>query len=413
MTSPTTHDPYASLRIRNFRWFIGSLLAMTVATQIQAVVVAWQIYELTHDPLSLGLIGLAEAVPFIVIALFAGHLADRANRLRISLLSLGALLCCSGALFTFTLRPGIIDSHRVWPIYAVIFISGVARSFLQPARSALGAELVPRELYPNAVAWRSSSWQLAEVVGPAVGGLIYGFASARAAYGLDASLMLVGLVSLARVQHAPRKSAPVVESFSQSLATGIRFVRAQPVILGALTLDLFSVLFGGAVALLPVFAAEILSVGPEGLGILRAAPAVGAVLMSLLMAHRRPLSRAGRTLLVSVTVFGLSMIGFGLSRSFLLSTALLAVSGMADTVSVVIRSTLLQVLTPDHLLGRVAAVNAIFIGSSNEIGAFESGTAAKLIGTVPSVVLGGCATLLVVATTAMKVPELRRLREIR
>jgi hypothetical protein len=215
------------------------------------------------------------------------------------------------------------------------------------------------------------------------------------------------------MRHVVTRELPRDESFVQSLATGIRFVRGQPVVLGALTLDLFSVLFGGAVALLPVFAAEILHVGPEGLGILRAAPAVGAVLMSLVLAHRRPMQRAGRTLLTSVALFGLAMIGFGLSRNFLLSTALLALSGMADTVSVVIRSTLVQVMTPDHLLGRVASVNAIFIGSSNELGAFESGTAARLLGTVPSVVLGGLATLLVVAATAWKVPQLRRLREIR
>jgi MFS family permease len=413
MSHPTRHDPYAALRIPNFRWFVSSLLAMTVATQIQAVVVAWQIYEITHDSLSLGLIGLAEAVPFIGFALFAGHLADRANRLRISLLALVVLLGCSLALLGFTLRPGTIAAGRVWPIYAVIFLSGIARSFLQPARSALGAELVPRELYPNAVTWRSSTWQLAEVVGPAIGGLVYGFGSARAAYGVDAALMSVGVLSLARMRHFPRLKEPSGESFRESLATGVRFVRGQPVILGALTLDLFSVLFGGAVALLPVFAAEILHVGPEGLGILRASPAVGAVLMSLVLAHRPPLRRAGRTLLVSVALFGLSMIGFGLSQNFLLSTALLALSGMVDTVSVVVRSTLLQVMTPDHLLGRVASVNAIFIGSSNELGAFESGTAARLIGTVPSVVLGGVATLLVVAATAIKVPQLRRLREIR
>jgi hypothetical protein len=386
---------------------------MTVATQIQAVVVAWQIYELTHDPLSLGLIGLAEAVPFIAIALFAGHMADRRNRLRISLIALTALLLCSLALLSFSLRPGTITADRTWPVYAVIFLSGVARSFLQPARSALGAELVPRELYPNAVTWRSSAWQLAEVVGPAIGGLVYGFGSARAAYGVDAALMAVGLLSLARLRHPGRSSSSPAESFIESLGTGIRFVRRQPVILSALTLDLFSVLFGGAVALLPVFAAEILRVGPEGLGILRAAPAVGAVAMSLIMAHRPPLRRAGRTLLVSVAVFGLSIIGFGLSRDFLLSIVMLGLSGMADTVSVVVRSTLLQVLTPDHLLGRVAAVNAIFIGSSNEIGAFESGAAAKLLGTVPSVVLGGVATLVVVAVTALKVSPLRQLREIR
>jgi MFS family permease len=413
MAQPTRHDPYAALRILNFRGFIFSLLAMTVATQIQAIVVAWQIYALTHDPFSLGLIGLAEAVPFIGFALFAGHVADRTNRLRVSLGALFVLLLCSLTLLGFTLREGIITPGRVWPIYGVIFCSGIARSFLQPARSALGAELVPRELYPNAVTWRSSTWQLAEVVGPAIGGLIYGFASARAAYAVDAALMMVGLLTLARMRHDSNRSMPSAESFVQSLATGVRFVRAQPVVLGALTLDLFSVLFGGAVALLPVFAGEILRVGPQGLGILRASPAVGAVLMSLILAHRPPLQRAGHTLLASVALFGLAMIGFGLSRNFLLSTALLALSGMVDTVSVVVRSTLLQVMTPDHLLGRVASVNAIFIGSSNELGAFESGTAARLIGTVPAVVLGGFATLLVVGITALKVPALRRLREIR
>jgi MFS family permease len=411
--NPARHDPYASLRIPNFRWFVSSLLTMTIATQIQAVVVSWQIYELTRDPFSLGLIGLAEAVPFVGFALFAGHIADRSERLRISLVSLVVLLGCSLTLLGFSLRPGIIHLGRVWPIYGVIFLSGIARSFLQPARSALGAELVPRELYPNAVTWRSSSWQLAEVIGPAIGGLVYGFGSAKAAYAVDACLMAVGVLSLARIQHGRKPGISTEDSFLKSLATGVRFVRGQPVILGALTLDLFSVLFGGAVALLPVFAAEILHVGPQGLGILRAAPAVGAVLMSLVLAHRPPLRRAGRTLLVSVALFGISMIGFGLSGNFFLSTGLLALSGMADTVSVVVRSTLLQVMTPDHLLGRVAAVNAIFIGSSNELGAFESGTAARLIGTIPSVVLGGLATLLVVAVTAVKVPELRRLKEIR
>jgi MFS family permease len=400
------HDPYAALRVLNFRWFVASLMAMTIATQIQAVIVAWQIYDLTHDPLSLGLIGLAEAVPFIGVALFAGHVADRVSRVRISLIALAALFVCSVALLGFTLAPGTIAPARVWPIYLVIFLSGIARSFLQPARSALGAELVPRELYPNAVMWRSSTWQFATVVGPAVGGLVYGYGSARAAYALDAVIMGISVLALAAMRHSPRSSATSAESFIESLTPGIRFV------LGALSLDLFSVLFGGAVALLPVFAAEILHVGPQGLGVLRAAPAIGAVTMSVCLAHLPPLRHAGRTLLYSVAVFGLCMIGFGLSRNFLLSIALLAASGMADTVSVVIRSTLLQVLTPINLLGRVSAVNAIFIGSSNEIGAFESGTAARLIGTVPAVVLGGMATLVVVAITAVKVPSLRRLRSI-
>src|SRR5919107_553829 len=285
MGQPTRHDPYAALRILNFRWFIYSLLAMTIATQIQAVVVAWQIYELTHDPLSLGLIGLAEAVPFIGVALFAGHVADRVSRVRISLIALAALFVCSVALLGFTLVPGIITPARVWPIYLVIFLSGIARSFLQPARSALGAELVPRELYPNAVTWRSSTWQFATVVGPALGGLVYGFGSARWAYGLDAGIMAIAFLSLAGMRHTPKPNPVSDESFVTSLMTGIRFVRSQPVIFGALSLDLFSVLFGGAVALLPVFAAEILHVGPQGLGILRAAPATGAVIMSLVLTH--------------------------------------------------------------------------------------------------------------------------------
>lgn len=406
------HDPYAALRVQSFRWFVASLMAMTIATQIQAVVVAWQIYDLTHDPLSLGLIGLTEAVPFIGVALFAGHVADRVSRVRISLIALAALFVCSVALFGFTLVPGTITPQRVWPIYVIIFLSGIARSFLQPARSALGAELVPRELYPNAVTWRSSTWQFATVVGPAVGGLVYGFGSASAAYAVDAIVMAISVLTLAAMRHSPPPATPSAETFADSLMTGIRFVRSQPIVLGALSLDLFSVLFGGAVALLPIFAAEILHVGPEGLGVLRTAPAVGAVTMSVILAHLPPLRQAGRTLLVSVALFGLCMIAFGLSRNFLLSIALLAASGMADTVSVVIRSTLLQVLTPTHLLGRVSSVNAIFIGSSNEIGAFESGTAARLIGTVPAVVLGGMATLAVVAITAVKVPSLRRLGRI-
>jgi MFS family permease len=351
-------------------------------------------------------------VPFICVALFAGHVADRVSRVRISLVALAALFVCSVALLGFTLMPGIITPDRVWPIYLVIFLSGIARSFLQPARSALGAELVPRELYPNAVTWRSSTWQFATVVGPALGGLLYGFGSARAAYAVDAVIMAMSVLALAAMRHSVGRAAATSESFLESLTTGVRFVWNQPIVLGALSLDLFSVLFGGAVALLPVFAAEILKVGPEGLGVLRAAPAVGAVSMSVLLAHLPPLRRTGRTLLISVALFGVSMVAFGLSRNFLLSIALLAASGMADTVSVVIRSTLLQVLTPSHLLGRVSSVNAIFIGSSNEIGAFESGTAARLIGTVPAVVLGGMATLVVVAITAVKVPALRRLGRI-
>jgi hypothetical protein len=293
-----------------------------------------------------------------------------------------------------------------------VAVGGVARSFLVPSRNALAAELVPRELYPRAAAWRSAIWQLAAVLGPAAGGLLYAFGSARLAYGMSTMLCFVGLVALAQVHRAVVPASSDDTSVWESLGVGIRFVLQQPVLLGAMTLDLFSVLFGGAVALLPIFAGEILRVGPQGLGVMQAAPAAGAVAMSLVLTHRPPMRRAGRALLIAVAGFGLTIIGFGLSRSFALSVALLAASGMLDMVSVVIRSTLLQVFTPRHLLGRVSAVNSIFIGSSNEIGAFESGVAAKLLGAVPAVVFGGTMTLLVVAATAWRLPPLRKLRQI-
>jgi len=387
---------------------------MTLAAQIQGVVVAWQIYDVTHDPLSLGLIGLAEALPYIGIALFAGHVADRQDRRAISMTSLALLVFCSVSLLLLNLGVSWHSQshHSVVPFYAVIFLSGIARSFLQPARQALGAELVPRHLYPNAVAWRSSTWQTGAVVGPAIGGLLYGFASPSVAYGVDVALMVIALIAFGTIQYVPRGTQRAETSMTESLRTGIRFVLAEPVLLGAMTLDLFSVLLGGAEALLPVFADQILRVGPQGLGILRAAPAAGAMLMSIYLAHRRPFRRGGQALLVAVGVFAACIVGFGLSRSFLLSLSLLAISGMSDNVSVVIRSTLLQVLTPEHLLGRVSSVNAIFIGSSNELGAFESGVAARLLGTVTSVVLGGVASLSVVGIVAVKIPTLRRLRDI-
>lgn len=406
------HDPYAALRVRNYRWFIVSLLTMTVSSQIQAVVVAWQIYDITHDPLSLGLMGLAEALPFVGISLYAGHVADRLNRQYVSIAALLVLLGCSAAFLVFNLIPGFLPRHGAIPFYAVIFASGVARSFLQPARNALAAQIVDRSLYANAVAWRSSTWQSAAVLGPAVGGLIYGFTSPRVAYVADAIMMGVALVTFWIIDYDAHEPSTNFESIAESLSSGLRFVFSESVLLSALTLDLFSVLLGGAEALLPVFADQILHVGPQGLGILRAAPAAGAVVASVYLAHRPPFRRSGRALLYAVGTFALCIVGFGLSRSFTLSLALLAISGMADNVSVLIRSTLLQVLTPAQLLGRVSSVNAIFVGSSNELGAFESGVAARLLGAVPSVVLGGLASLSVVVVIGTVVPRLRRLGRI-
>ena len=406
------HDPYASLRVRNYRWFIVSTLTMTISTQIQGVVVAWQIYDITKDPLSLGLMGLAEALPFIGLSLYAGHIADRLNRHRVTIASIVLLLSCSLAFLTFNLIPNFLTAHGALPFYSVIFTSGIARAFLTPARNALGAELVDRSLYSNAVAWRSSTWQTAAVVGPALGGLIYGFASPRVAYIADAIMMSVALYSFWTIDYAGREPVRQEESIADSLRLGLSFVFRESVLLSALTLDLFSVLLGGAEALLPVFADQILHVGPQGLGVLRAAPAAGAVVASVYLAHRPPFKRAGPTLLYAVAAFALCIIGFGLSRSFALSLVLLAISGMADNVSVLIRSTLLQVLTPAHLLGRVSSVNSIFVGSSNELGAFESGVAARLLGTVLSVILGGAASLGVVISVGATVPRLRRLKRI-
>ncbi|HET9004875.1 MAG TPA: MFS transporter [Gemmatimonadaceae bacterium] len=405
------HDPYVSLRNPNFRWYVGSSVAFTLGAMIQAVVVAWQVYALTKDPLSLGLVGLAEALPFIGAALYAGHIADRHNRKMLAMLSMAVQTLCAVALLLLTLAPGVLHAHRIWPIYAVMLVSGLARSFQTPARTALGAEIVPRETYANAVAWRSSLWQFAAVIGPALGGMLYGFSGPVAAYATEVALCSIAFLLYGQIGYTRKPATAREGTIGYNLTVGIRFLLGQPQLLGAQVLDLFSVLFGGAPALLPIFAADMLHVGPQGLGILRAAPAAGAVVMSVALTHRR-LRHAGRNLFIAVAIFGLCWVFFAISRSFWLSLGLLALSGMADNVSVVIRSTLLTIRTPEHLLGRVSAVNQIFIGSSNEIGEFESGVAARLLGAVRAVVIGGVITLGVVGVTAWKVPALRKLDEL-
>ena len=406
------HDPYAPLRIPNFRWFVGSILAMAMGAQVQGVVVAWQMYALTHDPLALGMVGLAEAAPFIGFALYAGHVADVLDRRRVALVALAVLLVSAVALSAASrllLGHGRPAVWIRWTIYAVIVVCGAARSFLLPARNALGADLVPRPLYPSAIAWRTGIWQVAAVSGPALGGILYAWVGPTASYAIAAVLMGVALCAVARIRVAARTGPARAEPLLASVRAGLSFLLTKPIFVGALTLDLLAVLFGGAVAILPIFAESILRVGPQGLGALRAAPAVGAVLMSGLLALRPPPRGAGRLFLWAVALFGVSMIAFALSRWFWVSMAILAASGAADMLSVYFRGTLSQVLVPSNMLGRVSAVNQIFIGSSNEIGAFESGVAAKLLGTVPSVVLGGAITVLVTAITAWRVPALRRL----
>ncbi len=408
--STARHDPYAALGVPAFRRFVVSLLTMTMATQVQAVVVGWLVYQVTHDPLALGLLGLTEVVPYIAVALFAGYVVDRTDRKRVSVRSLAVLVVASVTLLVFTITGR--DASRVWPYYAVIAVCGVARSFLQSSRSALVAEIVPRALFTNAATWRSSTWQLGTVIGPALGGLVYAAYGARVAFAVVVVLNVVAFAAMAGVHHTPTTVSIGADSIRRNLAAGMRFVSSQPIILSALTLDMLAVFFGGAVALMPVFASDILHVGARGVGILQAAPGIGAVIMAVIVAHRPPFARAGRTLLVAVAIFGVAMIAFAVSKSFPLSVALLIVGGAADNVSAVIRATLIQVLVPPEMLGRISAVNAIFIGSSNELGAFESGVAARLFGTVASVVLGGAMTLVVVGATAWRAPALRRLRRI-
>ena len=404
------HDPYAALRVGNFRWLVLSYAASTVAREAQIVVVGWQIFAFTHDPLSLGMIGLAEALPFIAVALYAGHVADRSERRAIAFAGTFGMLLSAIALLVFTMT-GMLRAGRIWPIYLVIFLSGIMRSFTRPAFTALSADVVTRDLYSNAVTWRSSTWQLAAVIGPAVGGLVYGFSSAKVAYAGVTVLFAVALVTLAGVRHRSRPTGTIEMPIRQSMLVGIRFLVEQPVLLAAMTLDLFSVLFGGAVALLPIFA-SLLRVGPQGLGILRAAPAVGSLVTGMIVTHRPPMKRAGPSLFAAVAIFGVTTIFFALSRNFWLSLALLTAGGMADNVSVIIRGTLLQTRTPSEMLGRVSSVNQIFIGASNEIGAFESGVAARLIGVVPSVIFGGAMTLVVVALTMWRSPALRRMTDL-
>ncbi|KAA8921601.1 MFS transporter [Xanthomonas sontii] len=382
------------------------ILAM-LSYQVVAVTVGWHIYEITRDPFSLGLIGLAEILPFFCIAPFAGYLVDHLPRRYLGMLASVGLVATAAVLLAVS--RGWLAAQGVWPIYAAIALTGAARAFLSPVYNALFARVLPREAYARGASVGSVAFQAGMVIGPALGGLLVGWGGKSLAYGTaigasSAALLALWLLRVSEPVHeGPR--APIF----RSIAEGAQFVFSNQIMLGAMALDMFSVLLGGAVSMLPAFIHDILHYGPEGLGILRGAPALGSILVGVWLA-RHPLQRnAGRVLLLAVAGFGLCTIAFGLSRHFWLSAAILLAYGMCDGVSVIVRSTILQLATPDAMRGRVSSINGIFIGSSNELGAFYDGVMARLIGLVPAVVLGGCVTLGVVGVTAWKAPKLRNL----
>lgn len=371
----------------------------------------YRLYEATRDPLSLGLLGLAEALPNLALALLGGHFADRADRRLILVWTRGVIALCA-ALFLVVPASG---AAGLASLYALAFVAGLARGFGGPAVPALEAHIVPGHAYVNAAAWMSSANQACLILGPALGGVVLGALGERGAFGFAALLAALAWGAAWTLRPAPVPPAPDAggtgarEGVLQSVREGMAFVRRDPAILGSMALDLFAVLFGGVVALLPVFARDFLKVGPQGLGLLLSAPAVGALLVTLWATRRPPGRFAGRLLLLCVAGFGVSVIVFALSRNFLLSLVALFLSGVFDGVSIVVRRAIVRLRTPDRLRGRVAAVSLLFIGASNELGALESGVAARLVGTVPAVWGGGLVTLLVVALTAWRAPELRRL----
>jgi len=387
-----------------FRNYELARLLSVLSLEMQSVAVGWQVYEITKQPLALGITGLAQFIPGVLLFLVSGHAADRIDRRRLLTACYTGFAICSALLLAIALR-GIL---RVYPIYIVLVLVGVVRSFNGPVSRAILPRLVPMEVFPSAVAWHSSVFQAATILGPALGGLIYAvFRGPSAVYAAAmAGAIAAGLVTLGI---KTGQAAPPREPISwTTVLAGLQYIRREKVILGSISLDLVAVLLGGAVALLPVYAREILHTGPWGLGILRSAPGVGAGAMAILLAYRPLRRRAGASMLWCVGGFGLATVIFGISRSFLLSVVSLIFVGATDMVSVVIRGTLVQVKTPDEMRGRVNAVDMIFIGASNQLGEFESGATAQWLGAIPAVIVGGIGAIAATVLWAWWFPELRR-----
>lgn len=407
-TASEKKDPYIALRYPEFRSFISMRFFLTFAYQMQAIVIGWYVFQLTNDELSLGMIGLAEAIPAVGIALYGGYVADKSEKTILLKIILAGMFICSAVIFAVTssaVSQNLGTSQIVWIIYAMIFCIGIARGFMGPATFSLMAEIIPRDHYPNSSTWNSASWQIASIAGPAIGMLIFAYAGVSSTFLVILAFLAISFASIFFIRKRAPRYIPK-ESIKKSLSEGIRFVFNSRMLVGAMSLDLFSVFFGGAVALIPAIASKVLHVGAEEAGLMRSASALGSVLSMLVMAKYSPMNKPWRNLLFAVTGFGLSIICYGLSKNLYLTLVFLFMEGVFDSISVIIRSTIMQLLTPDSMRGRVSAVNSMFIGSSNEIGAFESGLTAKLLGTVPAVVFGGCMTLVVVSITYLKTRRL-------
>jgi MFS family permease len=405
-------DPYAALRIKEFNVFLLLRFALVFGWSMQFIIIEWQVYSITKDPWSLGLIGLFEIIPALSMALFAGHIVDQKEKRNLLAICIAAFSLISLGLFLLT-SPEIASSWStnsiLYSIYALVFFGGFLRSFFGPTIFSLVALIVPKKTYPNAATWNSSTWQMASVLGPAFAGFFIHWIGVHWSLCIVFGLVIFSLLVLFKIKRKPILNPKIGEPVMQSLKEGVKFVFQTKAILGALTLDMIAVLFGGAIALLPVFAQDILEVGSEGFGVLRAAPAVGAFLTMFITAYIPISKNAGMKLLVAIFGFGICIIVFGLSSIFWVSVVALFFSGVTDGVSMVIRQTILQLKTPDHMRGRVASVNSMFVGSSNELGAFESGLTAKLMGTVTAVVFGGTMTLITVLTTGIVSPSFRKL----
>lgn len=406
------NDPYAALRIREFNIFLLLRFALVFGWSMQFVVIEWQVYTLTNDKLSLGIIGACEFIPAFFMAPFAGHIVDRKEKRNLFAVMIALFSLISFGLFWLTsqaIETSWQTNSIVLGIYGLVFFGGILRAFFGPTIFSLIALLVPKQIYPNAATWSSSTWKGASVTGALIGGFLIAWIGVHQTLGIIFLLVLIALALVFLIKKKPILNTKINESVRESLKVGLRFVFNDKVILGALTLDMIAVLFGGAVAIFAVFAKDILDAGPKGFGILNASLSLGSILTMLATTYLPITKNTGRKLLISVFGFGLAMIVFGASKLFWLSVVALFIAGIFDGVSMVIRQTILQLKTPDEMRGRVGAVNSMFVGSSNELGALESGIAAKMFGAPLAVVLGGCATLITVTVMGFKNKALREL----